>query len=81
MAKFSLVEYLKNNLKLVEFNEDKFNYFLTYNVRSKELEFNASMICIDVHLTYFREDPDKLKDIENTLNDEKVRFQSLFLLD
>lgn len=74
---FDLVEYLKENLQPVEFNEDKFNYFLTYNVRSKELEFNASMICIDIHLTYFHLNSDELKSIEKVLNDNKVTIQQL----
>lgn len=75
--RFDLVEYLKENLQPVEFNEDKFNYFLTYNVRSKELEFNASMICIDIHLTYFHLNSDELKNIEKVLNDNKVTIQQL----
>lgn len=74
---FDLVEYLKENLQPIEFNEDKFNYFLTYNVRSKELEFNASMICIDIHLTYFHLNSDELKSIEKVLNDNKVTIQQL----
>lgn len=75
--RFDLVEYLKENLQPVEFNEDKFNYFLTYNARSKELEFNASMICIDIHLTYFHLNSDELKNIEKVLNDNKVTIQQL----
>lgn len=74
---FNLVEFLRENLEPVEFNEDKFNYFLTYNVRSKELEFNASMICVDVHLTYFHLCSDELKNVERTLNDNKVTIQQL----
>lgn len=74
---FNLVEFLRENLEPVEFNEDKFNYFLTYNVRSKELEFNCSMICVDVHLTYFHLCSDKLKNVERTLNDNKVTIQQL----
>lgn len=75
--RFDLVKYLKENLQPVEFNEDKFNYFLTYNARSKELEFNASMICIDIHLTYFHLNSDELKNIEKVLNDNKVTIQQL----
>lgn len=74
---FDLVEFLRENLQPVEFNEDKFNYFLTYNVRSKELEFNASMICIDIHLTYFHLNSDELKSIEKVLNGNKVTIQQL----
>lgn len=74
---FNLVEFLRENLEPVEFNEDKFNYFLTYNVRSKELEFNCSMICVDVHLTYFHLCSDKLKNVERTLNDNEVTIQQL----
>ena len=74
---FNLVEFLRENLKPVEFNEDKFNYFLTYNVKSKELEFNCSMICVDVHLTYFHLCSDELKNVQKELNYNKVTIQQL----